>query len=66
VRNDTIVRHAQGKDVPGWASMLTVLSFRFGIHFIPVGILQACGGSFFQMVQHGPQLLIEQMTPQSR
>jgi polyisoprenyl-phosphate glycosyltransferase len=55
-----IVRYSQGNAVPGWASMLTVVSFMFGILFILVGVLGAYVGSIFQTVQHRPRFLIEQ------
>jgi glycosyltransferase involved in cell wall biosynthesis len=57
-----LVRYFQGDAVPGWASMLTVVSFMFGILFILVGILGAYVGSIFQTVKNRPLFLIEETT----
>jgi len=54
------VRYFQGAAVPGWASMLTVVSFMFGILFVLVGIIGAYLGSVFQTVKNRPRFLIEQ------
>lgn len=54
-----LVRYLQGNAVPGWASILTVVSFMFGILFVLVGIIGAYLGNIFQILKNRPRFLIE-------
>jgi len=54
------IRYFQGKTIPGWASILTVISFMFGILFVLIGILGAYVGSIFESVRNRPQFLINE------
>lgn len=54
-----LLRYFQGAAVPGWASILTVISFMFAILFILVGIIGAYLGSVFETLKNRPRFLIE-------
>jgi len=54
------VRYLQGNAVPGWASILTVISFMFGILFILIGILGAYLGSIFETLKNRPRFLVNE------
>ena len=54
-----LVRYLQGNAVPGWASILTVISFMFGILFILVGIIGVYLGNIFQTLKNRPRFLVE-------
>lgn len=54
-----LLRYFQGNAIPGWASILTVISFMFGILFLLVGIIGAYLGSIFETLKNRPRFLIE-------
>jgi dolichol-phosphate mannosyltransferase len=55
-----LVHYLQGNAVPGWASILTVISFMFGILFILIGILGAYLGSIFETLKNRPRFLVNE------
>ena len=54
-----LVLFFHGDPVPGWASILTVISFMFGILFILIGIIGAYLGSLFETLKNRPRFLVE-------
>lgn len=57
-----MVRYLQGATVPGWASILSIVSLMFAILFMLIGILGAYLSSIFEMVKHRPRFLIQKIT----
>ena len=55
-----LVRYFQGGAVSGWASIMTVISFMFGILFILVGLLGTYLGSIFETVKNRPRFLVNE------
>ncbi|MGH9380328.1 MAG: glycosyltransferase family 2 protein [Thermoanaerobaculia bacterium] len=55
-----VVQYARGHTVPGWASVLTVISFMFGVLFILLGILGTYLASIHQAVKNRPAFLVAQ------
>lgn len=53
-----LVRYAQGATVPGWASLMGVMSFMFGVLFILLGIIGTYLGSVFQILKNRPHFII--------
>lgn len=52
------VQYLHGNTVPGWASVLTVMSFMFGILFVLLGLLGTYLASIHQAVRRRPQFLV--------
>lgn len=52
------VQYWRGRTVPGWASLLTVVSFMFGILFILLGVLGLYLASIHRAVRHRPPFLV--------
>lgn len=53
-----LVKYFQGATVPGWASVLTIVSFMFAILFILIGTIGAYIGSIFEVVRDRPHFLV--------
>ena len=53
-----LIRYLQGATVPGWASILGVISFMFGVLFIMLGIAGAYLGSIFETLKNRPRFII--------
>lgn len=53
--------YAQGRTVPGWASLTTVVSFMFGVLFLLVGIIGAYLGSIFDTIKARPKYLVQEV-----
>lgn len=53
-----VVQYARGHTVPGWASVLTVVSFMFGVLFILLGILGTYLASIHQALKNRPAFLV--------
>ncbi len=54
-----LIHYFRGNSVPGWASILTVISFMFGILFILIGIIGAYIGSLFETLKNRPRFLVD-------
>lgn len=54
-----LVAYARGRTVPGWASVLTVVSFMFGVLFVLLGILGTYMASIHLAVKDRPPFLVE-------
>ena len=57
-----VVMFLRGATVPGWASILGLMSLMFGILFILIGILGAYLGSVFESLKNRPRFLIRERT----
>jgi glycosyltransferase involved in cell wall biosynthesis len=55
-----IITYFRGNAVPGWASILAVISFMFGILFILIGIIGVYLGSLFGAAKNRPRFLIDE------
>jgi len=55
-----LVKYFQGATVPGWASLLTIISFMFAVLFILIGIVGAYLGSLFEVVRDRPRFLVNE------
>lgn len=53
-----LVRYAQGDTVPGWASLMGVMSFMFGVLFILLGIIGTYLGSIFEILKNRPHFIV--------
>jgi dolichol-phosphate mannosyltransferase len=53
-----LVRYVQGETVPGWASLMGVMSFMFGVLFILLGIIGTYLGSVFEILKNRPHFII--------
>lgn len=55
-----IVQYFRGNTVPGWASVLSVMSLMFGVMFILLGIIGTYLGSIFETLKNRPRFLINE------
>jgi polyisoprenyl-phosphate glycosyltransferase len=53
-----LVAYAQERTVPGWASLMTVMSFMFGILFILLGIIGTYLGKIYEILKNRPRFVI--------
>lgn len=53
-----LVQVARGETVPGWASVLTLVSFMFGVLFLLLGILGTYLASIHQAIRNRPAYLV--------
>jgi dolichol-phosphate mannosyltransferase len=51
-------RYLQGQTVPGWASVLTVISFMFAVLFVLLGIMGTYLASIHETIKNRPHFLI--------
>jgi dolichol-phosphate mannosyltransferase len=56
---------SQGTAVPGWSSIVALLSILFGVNFILIGFLGIYIGHIFARVQHQPVYIIETSTDET-
>ena len=56
-----LIRYFQGSTVPGWASILTVMSFMFGVLFILLGIIGMYLGTISETLKNRPPFLINEV-----
>lgn len=57
-----VVQYTRGETVPGWASVLTVVSFMFGILFLLLGILGTYLASVHEAVRNRPLYVVGRET----
>jgi dolichol-phosphate mannosyltransferase len=57
-----VFQYFQGRTVTGWASVMTVLSFMFGVLFILVGILGTYLGKIYEVLKSRPRYVIGDTT----
>lgn len=53
-----IVEYSQGRTVPGWASVLTVISFMFGVLFFVLGIIGTYLADIHETLKHRPRYVV--------
>ena len=56
-----VLELSTGRDVPGWASMVAILSTMQGLLFVMVGLLGAYIGSLHNEVAHRPPYVIQRL-----
>ena len=59
--NMTIIRYFQGKTVPGWASLMTVVTFMGGIQLLVIGLMGEYIASLFRESKRRPLYIIDEM-----
>jgi len=57
-----LVQYGRGNTVPGWASLLTVMSFMFGVLFLLLGILGTYLAKVYEAVKGRPSFLTGERT----
>ncbi|RXK62448.1 glycosyltransferase [Lacibacter luteus] len=57
----TIINYFQGKTVPGWASLMTVVTFMGGIQLLVVGLMGEYVASLFRESKKRPLYIIDEM-----
>jgi glycosyltransferase involved in cell wall biosynthesis len=50
-----------GHTVPGWASVMTLLSLMFGVLFILLGIIGTYLGKVYEMLKHRPRFVVSEV-----
>lgn len=53
-----VIAYFQGRTVPGWASVLTVVSFMFGVLFFLLGIIGVYLSSIHEAIKNRPHYII--------
>lgn len=53
-----LIAYAQERTVPGWASLMTVMSLMFGILFILLGIIGTYLGKIYEILKNRPRFVI--------
>jgi dolichol-phosphate mannosyltransferase len=54
--------YAQGRTVPGWASVMAFMAFMFGILFVLLGIVGTYLGKIYEILKNRPRFLIGERT----
>ncbi len=62
----SIVMAILGKTVPGWASMVCIVSFIGGIQLICVGVIGEYIGKIYMEVKHRPRYIISERTDNNK
>jgi dolichol-phosphate mannosyltransferase len=57
-----VLQYFQGRTVPGWASVMTVLSFMFGVLFILIGIIGTYLGKIYEVLKSRPRYVVGDTT----
>ncbi len=57
----TVINYFQGKTVPGWASLMTVVTFMGGIQLLVVGLMGEYIASLFRESKKRPLYIIDEM-----
>jgi dolichol-phosphate mannosyltransferase len=55
----------QGTAVPGWTSIVALISILFGVNFVLIGFLGIYIGHIFARVQHQPVYIVESITDET-
>ncbi len=53
-----LVQTARGVTIPGWASVMTLLSFMFGVLFLLLGIIGTYLGKIYEIVKRRPRFIV--------
>lgn len=57
----TVISYVQGKTVPGWASLMTVVTFMGGIQLLVIGLMGEYIASLFRESKRRPLYIIDEM-----
>lgn len=57
----TVISYFQGKTVPGWASLMTVVTFMGGIQLLVIGLMGEYIASLFRESKRRPLYIIDEM-----
>ena len=47
-----------GHTIPGWASVMTIMSFMFGILFVLIGIVGTYLGKIYEILKGRPRFVV--------
>lgn len=53
-----LVRYSQGGTIAGWASLMTILSFMFGVLFVLIGIVGTYLGKIYEILKGRPRFVV--------
>ncbi len=53
-----VVQYLLGHTVPGWASVMTIMSFMFGILFVLIGIVGTYLGKIYEILKGRPRFVV--------
>jgi dolichol-phosphate mannosyltransferase len=54
--------YAQGRVVPGWASVMTVMSLMFGVLFVLLGVIGTYIAKVYDVLKRRPRFVVGQLT----
>jgi len=57
-----LIKHAQGVTIPGWASIVGIISFLFGILFMLLGCIGLYIANIHENIKRRPRFIIEKTT----
>jgi glycosyltransferase involved in cell wall biosynthesis len=60
-----VVRYFQGGTVPGWASMMTVMSLMFAVLFVLLGIVGTYLGKIYEILKSRPRFVVAEQASSS-
>lgn len=58
-----LLEWSRGRTVPGWASLMTVMSLMFGVLFVLLGIIGTYLGKVYEMLKGRPRFVVSEVTP---
>jgi dolichol-phosphate mannosyltransferase len=50
--------YSRGEVIPGWASVMTVMSFMFGILFVLLGVIGTYLGKIYEILKKRPRYVV--------
>jgi len=54
-----LVAYFRGQTIPGWASVMTVMSLMFGVLFVLLGMIGSYLGKIYEILKNRPRFVIE-------
>jgi dolichol-phosphate mannosyltransferase len=54
-----LITYFRGQAIPGWASVMTVMSLMFGVLFVLLGMIGAYLGKIYEILKNRPRFVIE-------
>lgn len=54
-----LITYFRGHAIPGWASLMTVMSLMFGVLFVLLGVIGAYLGKIYEILKNRPRFVIE-------
>lgn len=54
-----LITYLSGRAIPGWASLMTVMSFMFAVLFVLLGLIGTYLGKIYEILKNRPRFVIE-------